>query len=365
MAMVQLRGLVAAALLITSTLASPQPGTSSPAPKLDSGRPTAPSAPARPARPRSAERDTVLSTSRCPGTPDCSGHGQCRRNDKNKSITHLSCKCDQGFLGHECARKERDCSAMRTCGECQDHANRRFCGWCATSRYCVPKHVQRALLKNSGGKNACGNWYEDSCPASPPQTGATSSVPLTIDADETSLQLAAALVSMIDGGGTRGNGWIGSLIVVILLIFVFKCVLHEHEVSARRRKFAAYMHEEACLARAGECERLEGDAHGLVPGWQNGMTPLSALRALSAVARTPSASPGGGRRPFPMNAVALADALGSESTLERSGEGEAGDEDGGEGVPVSDEDPAASSAAAEAAEAAALEASIREASRKD
>ena len=165
-----------------------------------------PSGSGRPTAPRSSTA-SAPSQRRGPFSRLARGHArvfrprQCRRNDKNKSITHLSCKCDQGFLGHVSARKERDCSAMRTCGECQDHANRRFCGWCATC-YCVPKHVQRALLKKSAeDASVIGTG---SCPASP---RATSSVPLTIGVDETSLQLAAALVSMIDGGGTRGNGW--------------------------------------------------------------------------------------------------------------------------------------------------------------
>ena len=79
----------------------------------------------------------------CPGKPECSGHGQCQR--PNPPTTEPTCRCAQGFFGRDCSRQQRDCTKLRSCTDCNHAANGKFCGWCADSRYCVPKHVHKML----------------------------------------------------------------------------------------------------------------------------------------------------------------------------------------------------------------------------
>ena len=111
----------------------------------------------------------------CPGSPPCSGRGQCHETKSSTSSVY-SCKCEGGYFGKDCAHKKHDCVRLTSCAVCQDPANAKFCGWCADGRYCVPKHVHSALLKDGQGaakKRQCGTWYEDKCPAPkrPPRPG--------------------------------------------------------------------------------------------------------------------------------------------------------------------------------------------------
>ena len=93
---------------------------------------------------------------RCPGQPECSAHGRCQKD--------FTCKCDHDFFGRECKHRTRDCTKLQSCGDCQDPANVKFCGWCADGKYCVPKHIHAGLVRK--GK-ACSAWYEDTCPRRP------------------------------------------------------------------------------------------------------------------------------------------------------------------------------------------------------
>lgn len=99
-----------------------------------------------------------LDAPRCPGSPECSGHGTCRAAAGAQAV---ACECHAGFFGKDCGRRERDCARLRSCADCQNAANQKFCGWCADARYCVPKHVHHELKKH---KKACTAWHEDSCP---------------------------------------------------------------------------------------------------------------------------------------------------------------------------------------------------------
>ena len=117
------------------------------------------------------------------GIAQCANHGQCRAGADGTP----SCRCAKGFFGRDCSRKERDCAQLRSCADCQDAANGRFCGWCAEAHYCVPKHVHRALVKR--GK-ACKVWYEDSCPAHNRSRPSSYELALEEMADDTSVQVS-------------------------------------------------------------------------------------------------------------------------------------------------------------------------------
>ena len=175
----------------------------------------------------------------CLGSPPCSAHGKCHESKSaSGGPSTFSCKCEGGYFGKDCAHKKHDCVRLTSCAVCQDPANAKFCGWCADGRYCVPKHVHSALLKDgqsAAKKRQCGTWYEDSCPAPkrPPRPGnstmASGAASLNQDewgdlmdlegdewGDERSVALAEALVEMIDRAGGQGtSGRLGLLLFVL------------------------------------------------------------------------------------------------------------------------------------------------------
>ena len=175
----------------------------------------------------------------CLGSPPCSAHGKCHESKSaSGGPSTFSCKCEGGYFGKDCAHKKHDCVRLTSCAVCQDPANAKFCGWCADGRYCVPKHVHSALLKDgqsAAKKRQCGTWYEDSCPAlkRPPRPGNSTMasgaaspeqdewgdiMDLEGDewGDERSVALAEALVEMIDRAGGQGtSGRLGLLLFVL------------------------------------------------------------------------------------------------------------------------------------------------------
>ena len=133
----------------------------------------------------------------CPGVPECSAHGRCHGSE----TSGYSCHCAAGFFGHDCSPRHHDCARLRSCSDCQHPANTKFCGWCASGRYCVPKHVHRGLVRK--GK-ACPSWYEDTCPAPRNHSGHADHFTISeydLLGDDSSVALAEALVAMIDEAG--------------------------------------------------------------------------------------------------------------------------------------------------------------------
>ena len=135
----------------------------------------------------------------------CAGHGTC---SVGKLSAKLHCHCDSGFLGADCSYRAGECTSQRTCADCQHPANRKFCGWCADGKYCVPKHVHKGLAKH--GK-ACPAWHEDTCPGNRTavdraQAGEGYDA-LGMDdwGDDTSVALAEALAALIDGAAGEGT----------------------------------------------------------------------------------------------------------------------------------------------------------------
>ena len=181
----------------------------------------------------------------CPGSPvACSGRGRCSLGE---------CHCDAGFFGKDCAHTKHDCVHLRSCGDCNNAANTRFCGWCADGRYCVPNHVHKALLRKGG---ACQEWHEDSCPRRAPRNGSAAAVGADEDAgedddergDDRSVAFAEALVAMIDERAGKGtSGWLLLAGSVAALACVARCALHEQRAADRRLRDEAYMAEEAEL----------------------------------------------------------------------------------------------------------------------
>ena len=181
----------------------------------------------------------------CPGSPvACSGRGRCSLGE---------CHCDAGFFGKDCAHTKHDCVHLRSCGDCNNAANTRFCGWCADGRYCVPNHVHKALLRKGG---ACQEWHEDSCPRRAPRNGSAAAVGADEDdgeddderGDDRSVAFAEALVAMIDERAGKGTSvWLLLAGSVAALACVARCALHEQRAADRRLRYEAYMAEEAEL----------------------------------------------------------------------------------------------------------------------
>ena len=231
----------------------------------------------------------------CPGKPECSGHGQCQR--PNPPMMEPTCRCAQGFFGRDCSRQQRDCTKLRSCTDCNHAANGKFCGWCADSRYCVPKHVHKMLAHK--GK-ACTAWYDDKCPRN-------SSTALGVDAngysifeewgDDRSVALAEALIALIDGSGGEGtSGTLGTLISLMTLGLVALCTLREKRAAERRKRFEEFM-------KSDESETLQGGLGSptpfkaphysqLGPAWteSTGMHESVLADALGTAAPHPTAS---------------------------------------------------------------------------
>jgi len=270
----------------------------------------------------------------CPGSPvACSGRGRCSLGE---------CHCDAGFFGKDCAHTKHDCVHLRSCGDCNNAANTRFCGWCADGRYCVPNHVHKALLRKGG---ACQEWHEDSCPRRAPRNGSAAAGGADEDdgeddderGDDRSVAFAEALVAMIDERAGKGTSvWLLLAGSVAALACVARCALHEQRAADRRLRYEAYMAEEAELR-----------------------APVAATRGSN---HSPFAPTPGSRR---LGDAPLYDTLATDRLAAALGSGDGGGgDDGGGGA-----DAAAAAAAADAVspEAAATltAASVREAARRD
>lgn len=174
-----------------------------------------------------------------------------------------ACKCSSGWFGRECAHKARDCSQLRSCNECQDAANRAFCGWCAVGHYCVPKHVHNALVKRD---KACAAWYENTCPDHEPgnasRRGSGAQKPPGgweesdewLDSlelgDSSSVLLAEALQSWVEEAGKKGGGsWAVTLVLIAVVIVALRCFVHEFRAARERARFEEYMAEEKGAGR--------------------------------------------------------------------------------------------------------------------
>lgn len=206
-------------------------------------------------------RDGVIRTGAhhaCGTVPECSGRGSCQDG--------LSCRCDRGWFGRDCSHRERDCSQLRSCVDCQDAANQAFCGWCAAGHYCVPKHVHKALAKRG---RECLAWFEDTCPAAhatnatgtgtvgPGGAGADDGLwELAALGDESSVMLAEALTSLYEegssgeGNGQRASSWGSVLLVLSVAAASLRCLVIEVRKGRERRRFEEFMAEEAELRRS-------------------------------------------------------------------------------------------------------------------
>lgn len=255
---------------------------------------------------------------RCPGHPEeCSGHGRCHFS----ANAEPSCKCAEGFFGRDCGRRQRDCTKLRSCADCQHPANTKFCGWCADSRYCVPKHIHKGLAKK--GK-ACGKWYEDTCPRN------ASATTHGFDAlgyslaeewgDDNSVALAEALVAFIDGAAGEGtSSTLSTLGMISMVGLVTLCAVRERRAAERRRRFEAFMAEEAeSLHSAGPVAPspwglASPDCRRLGPAWieqeDSGMRRSVLAEALGTSAPLPKSTaplPGGAAPAQPLAALPLA-----------------------------------------------------------
>ena len=291
---------------------------------------------------------TISSVPTCPGHPtECSGHGLCRAAEGSG---HVHCHCSSGYFGNDCGRRVRECTKLRSCSDCQDPANAKFCGWCADARYCLPKHVHKGLVRKSKG---CTAWYDDTCPAprSNKSAGSDSSNTLFEEwADDSSVALAEALVMLIDGEmGEGASSWLGFFLLLGGVSLVILCTLREKRAEERRKRYEAFMTEEA--------ESLRGNLNAYSP-WAGGRTPQHGRQLGPSWAEAHAEEETSNATP---RASALADAIsgsamsGLASTPTRVSAGMAGTRM----VSSAERELAA------AREAAAQEAAAREAARKE
>jgi hypothetical protein len=229
----------------------------------------------------------------CPGTPECSGHGVCHSG---------SCRCTDLYFGRDCGHKHHDCATLTSCSDCQHPANTKFCGWCADERYCVPKHVHKGLERK--GK-ACREWFEDTCPRNR-STAMPHDTIFEEWGDARSVALAEALIALIDGAGGEGaSSWLGFLLLLCSVSLTILCTLREKRAQERRRRFEAFMGEEAESLREAVT----------VPNtpWGMGGSPRAAGRSRFQLGPSPSPMPSaaqaGADDPSRRHAHALAEAM--------------------------------------------------------
>ena len=265
--------------------------------------------------------------SACPGSRSLLGP---------RPLQPRQCHCDAGFFGKDCAHTKHDCVHLRSCGDCNNAANTRFCGWCAAAATaCRTTCTRRAA---QGG--ACQEWHEDSCPR---RARATAARPRGADeddgeddderGDDRSVAFAEALVAMIDERAGKGIG-VAPPRRQRRRARVARCALHEQRAADRRLRYEAYMAEEAELR-----------------------APVAATRGSN---HSPFAPTPGSRR---LGDAPLYDTLATDRLAAALGSG-----DGGGGGDGGGADAAAAAAAADAVspEAAATltAASVREAARR-
>eukprot|EP00965_Chrysotila_dentata_P161882 5346369-Pleurochrysis_carterae.AAC.3 len=110
--------------------------------------------------------------------------------------------------------------------------------------------------------------------------------------DDTSVQLAEALVALIDGAAGNGSAqWVFFFLLLACCAGVLRCGMREHQAAVKQKRFEAYMAEET----------------------ETGRTPFSvprACRQLGPWAGAPAAS-SAGPQSWVGDAKALADALGT------------------------------------------------------
>ena len=232
------------------------------------------------------------------------------------------------------AAPSQECTKLRSCGDCQDPANTKFCGWCADGRYCLPKHVHKGLVRSGKG---CAQWHEDTCPARKPVPGGNRTGTSGLDAngdslaeewgDDRSVALAEALVAIIDREmGEGASSWVGFFLLLGGIALVLLCTLREKRANERRKRYEKFMEDET--------ENLRQANHPFVCGSPRGQlglrTPMS--NHLRRLGPDPEAGGGGGEvimtatGPRDPRARALAEAMGgamSPQAMEREENGSA------------------------------------------
>ena len=270
--------------------------------------------------PKAKNSIDIVNKKSCPGSPTCSGHGKCH------SVTGApSCKCDSGFFGKDCSHKKFDCASLASCGDCQDPANTKFCGWCADGRYCVPKHVHKALDTNSKHpptKRQCMNWFPDSCPVPkrpPLNAGNETRLGFEVEGDEwgdeQSIALAEALVAMIDEKGGRGTaGTLGSIVLLLMAVCGARLAYNERRAMERQKRYDEFMQEEMASKREAAMGKRLGSFGGRKLGLAYGDDPATPVAREGA---TPASQAAGAGLLAPslngtqsLNEASLAHALG-------------------------------------------------------
>ena len=168
----------------------------------------------------------------------------------------------------------------------------------------MPKHIHKGLVHKGKG---CRSWFEDSCPQTKAAWNATSQNELDSLGysifeewgDDRSVALAEALVELIDGAGGEGTsntlGWM--LSIVALGVFAL-CLLRERRAAERRKRFEAFMAEEAESLHEGSSVQTPGrwslgspHCRKLGPSWsESAVSPQAWLPG----SKTPSAA----QKPF-------------------------------------------------------------------
>lgn len=314
--------------------------------------------------PKAKNSIDIVNKRSCPGSPTCSGHGKCH------TITGTpSCKCDSGFFGKDCSHKKFDCASLASCGDCQDPANTKFCGWCADGRYCVPKHVHKALDTNSKHpptKRQCVNWFPDSCPVPKrPPLNADNETRMGFElsgeewGDEQSIALAEALVAMIDEKGGRGTaGTLGSIVLLLITLCGARLAYNERRALERQKRYDEFMQEEMASKREAAMGKRLGSFGGRKLGLAYGDDPATPVAREGAALASQA---GAGLLAPSLNGT---QSLNEESLAHALGVSAGDDAAAAPPTPWQPPPPPQSSSAAQA-ERAQREEAVREAAERD
>ena len=183
----------------------------------------------------------------------------------------------------------------------------------------MPKHVHKALQRK--GK-ACTAWYEDTCPARKGSGGAstapanTSATPKPSEeavpeewGDDRSVELAEALVAMIDNAAGEGtSSWLGFFLLLGGAALIFICTLREKRAQERRERFEKFM------AVADEGESLNGAS----TPWGALTTPRRPGRGGGGAPQPPGTAGAADEGVLMAHARALADAMGIGAASSRA-----------------------------------------------